>query len=300
MASSPEMSADCAAVWQKHYAHSDAAVAMLTLGHTVYSRITEDEAALLRSLRSDLCTGFAGVHSRLDAASAVSSAKGKQVAKGVAFEEAMLAQLQACTAFSSAARMTTSDLRGKRGIDLCVTDHHGTTCLIELKDKQNITPEDLTKFEEDVKNSPESIFVFLKKGGIGSCRKLIAKPLIEQTADGKIIIWFRGDEHLFLSQLPFLLSTSKSFQSTNKRASHDMATVYGQALENAKAHLNQSLDEVKVKIAALSKEQTALEKQHKRLESGLRQIEIDVHQIDLSPFPKKIKLQEDDGVPLPL
>lgn len=234
------------AVWEAHYApRPDSIAAKLALGHQAYERAVADAAGTMALQRFDgiaegqrrIETAFreglaearreSGGHAggvvasvdlllrsateriltQVETRRKVEAVENKLTAKGGAFEASVALGLRSHPGVSSVGHLRERDERNAQGGDIVVTDLAGNTCVVECKDKTNITAEDLAKFERDADawTGAPALFAFLVRGGIGSCRKLQQKPLLETTPAGATLLWFRGDEDDFVRQLPFVI-----------------------------------------------------------------------------------------------
>ena len=168
-------------------------------------------------------------------------------------------------------------------------DHQGNGCIVELKDKGNITEDDLSKFILDAEywSGSEKVFAFVKKGGIGSCRKLQVKPLLELTAHGKLLLWFKDDEEQFVDQLPFILGLAGQLLK-NAVQDHRLVHAY-KAVDSATKSLNQALSDIRTDIGESDKRLLQLKKREKILLSALSNINIVT---DDEPVAKKPRILE--------
>jgi hypothetical protein len=145
---------------------------------------------------------------------------GKSTMKGVDFEEQIIEALRHQNFIAN--RVTERDASGKQGFDIIVRDHHNHGIAIEAKSKINITPSDIEKFQTSISSwqGPETGFVFLVKGGVASCRKLLCKPDVEFIPGGRTIFWWKRDEHEFYTAVPFLIAFATRHASMDDGVPH--------------------------------------------------------------------------------
>ncbi|KAG5183068.1 hypothetical protein JKP88DRAFT_273039 [Tribonema minus] len=303
-----QMRADALEVWRSKYAADpDTAVIKLLLGEEAFHHSKTDGNALLinafcamaERTRQDLNPGrllpsFREVRDHVDAAlqsqtssildavrsrDQVTAARGKLTAKGAATEEDLVALLAASPGIASAARITQRDGRGKVGGDIILRDHSDNGAVVEVKDKAVLTQDDFTKFVADATawEGPESLFVFVRKDGAGSCRKLNALPLLQRTPHGRTLLWFKGTTRELAERLPFILPC---VAAANAPADAD---VYASALEVATQQLEAALQDVRGELGALEKRKLALQKRERALVSAVG----DAHAATAPPVKKR-------------
>ena len=124
----------------------------------------------------------------------LNAAMQKQTSKGRKTECTLVELLQSNSGLMSASQITERSVTGKIGGDVIVQDHGGNFAVIELKDKDRLIKDDLDKFlrDADAWTGQNAIFVFVRKDGVGTCRALQEKPLIQKTPKGRLVIWYKA------------------------------------------------------------------------------------------------------------
>jgi hypothetical protein len=324
------MPKDACDVWRKQYATDMQTVTLkLLMGAESYTRSLQDPTNSvvasfsqlvdrlkidlnpgnllpeLRALRTSVSTAVkeseSGVLRAIENQTQISTAKSKATIKGKVFEGSLHQMLEKSPAFASAHLLAEKDARGKQGGDILVTDHQGNGCVVELKDKVSITEDDLSKFVNDAEYwpGPEKVFAFVKKGGIGSCRKLQIKPLLELTTHGKLLVWFKEDEEQFVEHLPFVLGLAGQLLKT---AVQDHRLVHAhKAVDSATKSIGQALADVRSDIGETDKRQLQLKKREKILLSALNNINIVTDDAGgtAEPVTKKLRIL-DTSIPITL
>jgi hypothetical protein len=245
------MDAAAATVWALHYAPDPTSiVTKLLLGHEAHARAMSGatERVVLRVLEQ-----------RDAAAAAVATVSSKLTAKGRTTEASFVDELRATAAFAEVHQITEKDARGKIGGDILVRDHHGNGCVVEVKDKANLSVEDFSKFEEDARawQGPERLFVFVRKDGAGTNRRLQEKRLIERIARGRSVMWFKGN----LAQLRAVLPGYLAILARGDDDGDAAAAAAADALARARMTLDAIATSYRAELGAVEKRKMEIHKQ---------------------------------------
>lgn len=277
------LTGDARQIWETDYKPVPELIATkLKLGHLAFEKSLTDSGSLrvldkLTELYNNSTTFVPSIHravkdsteacvrtqtekilAQLTTNNAVEQVKSRLTLKGKVFEEEVAAMLSEESAITSATVIRERDANNKQGGDIIVQDISQNHCVIETKAKQNITAEDLIKFERDADawNGVPSLFAFLVQGGIGSCRKLQEKGLFEKTAGGRTMLYFRGNETEFVAQLPVIMALhGKMSTSTTTDNGHQvlLSQVAKTLSAERKAIDSDILDQESVKAHALKR-----------------------------------------------
>lgn len=273
------MPAAAASVWNSKYASDlSTACTKLDLGHAAFSSVTQNSTDAAFASLSGTLRDFKGAWENSQ----------KINTKGAASEKKLHQVLQQSGCFSSVQLLTTRDARGKQGGDMLIIDHSENSCVVELKDKKDITDDDVVKFERDAENwvGSAKIFAFVRTTGIGSCRKLHAKPLIDFTPAGKILIWFRGNQDEFVRDVGFIMGLAGVIL---RKCGADQRV--GKALSAAVKGLEQVLADTLSDQAELGKKLLALKKRETYYQALLSSVSsVNTVKEETSPPIKKARL----------
>ena len=293
-----DMPPEAAEVWNAKFAHDPRTAELkLTLGAHSYERATKDDTGLLISsfnsiadnLRADLATRNRQLESRVDASlqrngvdvlkaienqTTLAQANQKLTKKGIVFESELQDKLSASSGIASASRLTENDARGCKGGDIFVQDHFGASCVLEVKDKQNLTEADLTKFIEDADAWPDAstVFVFLRKEGVGSCRKLQVKPLMERLASGRLLVWYKDSAEKLVDMLPFIMKSCAPPIAQDEPG--DELERYRKVVASTTSNMEAVLRNLQTEIGSMEKNLKQRKSQEGQLQQYIREIHV--------------------------
>jgi hypothetical protein len=215
----------------------------------------------------------------------VENVKQKLTSKGSDFEHELYSLLDKASGIGGVALLKEMNEYNKQGGDLLVWNHQNVKCILEAKWIDKLKAGDFTKFERDA-NSPSdvSIYIFVRKGGVGNSVTLANKPFVEKTREGKLLIWYKEDEHELVKQLPLLLGVSTlMFGCASKDGNNPLETIdtlktaVTTALKTVKADIKHVTDDAAKRLTVLRKRQSDLEDVLSKSEG------------EVAPPPKKVR-----------
>jgi uncharacterized protein YicC (UPF0701 family) len=199
----------------------------------------------------------------------VEAAKAKCTKKGVIAEGDLVAMLLSNKGIASASRITERDAFGKVGGDVIVRDLHDNGCVIELKDKLQLTQKDFQDFEAGAARwtGAESMFIFVRKDGVGTSRELNRRPLLQYTPQGRTLMWFKGSYDELAEKLPHLIAMHAIFKRSSSEGSD--CAVMSSALHQASEALKKELACAEKDLGSNEKHKAELQERIRRIKSTL-------------------------------